>query len=150
MTIREGATTLKAGVAVTKGAASWSATGVSPGKHTYTVTYSGTDRVQATSTTVTATVKAKVSPTVSLSATSSAKGKVSLTTTVKASGQTGLGGTAKVKEGSKTLKSAIKVSNGKASWSATKVKPGKHTYTVSYSGTSEVNGGSAKVTVKIK
>lgn len=150
VSISEGATTLKTGVAVTKGAASWSATGVSPGKHTYTVNYSGTDRLQATSTTVTATVKAKVSPTVSLSGTSSPKGKISLTITVKASGQTGLSGTATVKEGSKTLQSAIKVSGGKASWSATKVKAGNHTYTVSYSGTSEVNAGSAKVTVKIK
>ena len=150
VTIQEGTRTVKAGLTLTRGAASWSATGLKPGAHTYTVTYSGDDRTQAATATVSATVRAKVSPTLSLAGTSSAKGRVSVATTVKASGQTGLTGTVTVKEGSKTLKSGIKVSGGKATWSATKVKAGKHTYTVSYSGTSEVNSGSAKVTVKVR
>lgn len=149
-TIKEGSKTVRSGITVTDGKAVWSASGLSSGKHTYTVVYSGTPRVKAATVTATATVKAKVKPSVALKGTSSGRGKVSIAATLKASGQTGLGGTVTVKEGSRTRKSGIKVKGGRASWSAAGVKAGKHTYTVSYSGTSQVSSGSAKVTVTVR
>jgi Big-like domain-containing protein/cysteine-rich secretory family protein len=150
VSVKEGTKTLRSGLAVKNGVVTWSASGLKSGKHTYTLVYSGTSRVKNASATVAATVRAKVKPALTLKASSSAKGKVSVTVTVKASGQSNLGGTVSVKEGSKTLKSKIKVSKGKASWSATRVKSAKHTYTVSYSGTSQVFSRSAKVSVRVK
>lgn len=150
VTVKEGTKTLKSGVAVKNGVATWSASGLKPGKHTYTLGYSGTSRVQDATATVAATVRAKTTPTLTLKGSSPAKGKVSVTVTVKAAGQPDLGGTLTVKEGSKTLKSKITVSKGKATWSATRVKSAKHTYTVFYSGTSQVFSRSAKVAVTVR
>ena len=149
VTIKEGSTTVATRIAVSNGAASWSASGLRSGRHTYTVAYSGTTTVKPASVQVPVTVQAKVKPTIGLTGTSPSAGKVSLTITVTAAGQSSLGGTVKVKEGGKTLKT-ITVSRGKASWSASKVKPGKHTYNVAYSGTSQVTTGSATRTVTVR
>ena len=65
-----------------------------------------------------------------------------------APGQPPLGGTVFVKEGTRTLKSGIKLVKGKATWSAT-AKSGSHTYRVGYNGTSQVGTGSKTVTVRV-
>jgi hypothetical protein len=150
VTVKEGRRTVKAKIKVSRGLAVWSARGLRSGKHTYAVSFSGTATVKPGSTKAVATVKAKAKPTVSLSATSPAPQKVAVKIAVTAAGQTSLGGSVRVKEGSRTVKAKILVKRGKASWSASKLKPGRHTYTVTYSGTSQVTGRSAKVSVSVK
>lgn len=62
----------------------------------------------------------------SLTGSSPGANKIKINITVRASGQGSLGGTATIKDGSKTLKSKLKISKGKVSFSAKKIKPGKH------------------------
>lgn len=148
--VSEGAKTLRSGIAVSAGTARYQATKVTPGRHTYLVRYSGTNRVKASSTTITTTVKAKVKPVLTLKGSSTSKGKLTLTIAITAPGQTSVGGTVRITEGTKVRKSSITIVKGRARWSATKIKKGKHRYTVSYRGTSQIATGSAKRTVKIR
>jgi hypothetical protein len=150
VTLKEGRTTVKAKITVSRGLAVWSARGLRSGTHTYTVSFSGTAAVKRGSTKAVVTVKSKARPAISLSATSRAPQKVAIKIAVTASGQTSLGGSVRIKEGSRTVKAKVLVKGGGASWSASKIKPGRHTYTVIYSGTSQVTGRSAKVTVSVK
>lgn len=150
VTIKEGSKTRASKLKVSRGSAIWSASGLTSGRHTYTVSYDGSSEVTRGSTTVTVTVKAKVKPTVKLSASSPVPNKVVVTVTVTAAGQSGLGGTVTVKEGSRTLKTGLKVSGGRATWSSGTAKAGKHTYSVSYGGTSQVTSGTAKVSVSVR
>jgi hypothetical protein len=149
-TVKEGRTTVKAKIKVSRGLAVWSTRGLKSGKHTYAISFSGTATVKRGSASAVATVKAKAKPTVTLSASSPAPQKVSVKIAVAASGQGSLGGSVGIKEGRKAVKAKILVKRGKASWSASKAKPGRHTYTVTYSGTSQVTGRSAKVSVTVK
>jgi hypothetical protein len=150
VTVKEGRTTVKAKIKVSRGLAVWSARGLKSGKHTYAISFSGTATVKRGSARTVATVKAKAKPTVTLSASSPAPQKVSVKIAVAASGQSSLGGSVGIKEGRKRVKAKILVKRGKASWSASKVTAGRHTYTVTYSGTSQVTGRSAKVSVSVK
>lgn len=150
VTIRDGSTVLARGVPLKQGKATWTRSGLKSGRHSFTVSYSGTTGVASRSTTLQATVKAKAKPSVSAKAKSPSKGRVSLTIRVKASGVAKVAGTVTIKEGSRTRKSGIKVSSGKATWSAKRIKGGKHTYTVVYRGTSQVADGSTKVKVTVK
>ena len=147
--LTEGSTTVKSGIRVRGGRATWTARGVRSGKHTYTVGFSGTAKVRSASVRHRATVKAKVRPVLSLTATSSAPKKATVKVVVTAAGQARLGGSVRIKEGSKTRKAGLAVKAGRATWSASGLKPGKHTYTVSYGGTSQVTSGSAKVSVTV-
>ncbi|MBP2416251.1 Ig-like domain repeat protein [Microlunatus capsulatus] len=150
VTVTEGSRTVAGGLPVVAGRASWTAKGLPSGAHTYTVSFSGTGAVKPARTTLTTTVKAKVTPTVTLKGSSPSSRKATVAVTVKASGQTGLGGTVTVKEGSRTLKKGLAVTKGRATWTATGLTAGKHTYTVVYAGTSQVTSGSAKVAVTVK
>jgi hypothetical protein len=147
--ISEGSTTVRSGLPVTAGKASWTGSGLKAGTHRFVVHYDGTRRVKATSRTVTATVKAKAKPQLRLTGTSSGSGKVAVTTRVTADGKPATG-TLTVKEGSKTWKAGIALRSGTATWSASRMKAGRHTYTVLYSGSSQVLAGTAKVSVTIK
>ena len=147
--VKEGTKTVRAGIKVVGGSAVWRASGLRSGQHTYSVRYSGTATVKAGSTRHVATVKAKVKPALGLTATSTAPKRVTIKMAVTAAGQSRLGGSVKIKEGSRTRKAKLAVKAGKATWSASGIKAGKHTYTVVYSGTSQVKSGSAKVTVKV-
>lgn len=150
LTVTEGGRTLQSGIAVEAGKAAYATTGVTPGQHTYTVRYSGTVSLRASSTTVTTTVKAKAKPVVAATAKSPAKRKLVLSLAVTAPGQSALTGKITVLEGKKTLTSSVALSKGKASWTTTKLGSGKHTLTFRYAGTSQVATGSLtkKVTVR--
>ncbi|WP_157720529.1 Ig-like domain repeat protein [Friedmanniella luteola] len=150
VTIAEGTKTVVSGLPVTAGRATWTGQRLTSGRHTYTLRYSGTTAVKPATTTLATTVKAKVAPVLTLRASSPSSRKVTVAIAVKASGQTGLGGTVTVREGTRTLKSGLVVTSGKATWTATKVAAGKHTYTVSYGGTSQVAAGTAKVAVTVR
>jgi len=149
-TVLEGERTLATKIRVSAGKVTWSATGRPSGRHTYTVRYSGNTTIKPGEDTVAVTVRSKAASSVGIKASSPAAGKVRLAITVRASGQSSLGGTVKITEGSLTLKAAVKVSRGKASWSASKVAPGRHTYTATYSGTSQVARGSGKASVTVR
>ncbi|GAA1840388.1 Ig-like domain repeat protein [Microlunatus capsulatus] len=62
VTIKDGAKTVKKGLRVKAGKASWSASGVKAGKHAYTVVYGGTSQVTRGTGKVTVTVKKKAKP----------------------------------------------------------------------------------------
>jgi hypothetical protein len=113
------------------------------------VRFTGNSRVAPASTTIQVTTKPKARPVLSLSGTTT-PGAVKLTITVKASGEGPLGGYVSVKEGSKTRKARLKINKGKATYRASKVKAGRHTYTITYRGSSEVTAGSAGVTITVK
>lgn len=150
VTLTEGTRTVAREVPVVAGRARWSARGLPSGRHTYTVHYSGTSRVEPGTATVTAVVRAKVAPVLVLRGSSPSSRRVAVAVTVTASGQSRLGGTVTVKEGTRTVKSGLAVTSGRASWTATGVAAGRHTYTVAYSGTTEILSGSARVTVTVK
>ena len=147
--VLEGGRTLAPKLPVNGGKASWSATGQPSGRHTYTVRYSGTGTTKPSEATVTVTVRARVKPSVGVKASSPAPRKVRLVVTVRASGQSSLAGTVKITEGGRTLKAAVAVVRGTATWSASKVGAGRHTYTATYSGTSQVTTGSASGAVDV-
>lgn len=149
VTVKEGSKTL-AGLTVIRGQATFESSRITPGRHTYTVSYGGTSRVEATSRSVAVSVRAKTASTTSLIGSSPSANKITIVIAVQAKGQPALGGTAKVQEGSKILKADVKITGGKATYTATGITPGNHTYQVSYSGTSEVNGSSAKVTIQVQ
>lgn len=149
VTVKEGSTLLKT-LIVIKGQATFEASNIKPGRHTYTVAFGGTSRVTAVTKTVSVQVKAKTASTTSLTGSSPVANDIKIGIAVAAPGHGGLGGTAKVQEASKTLKSGIKIIGGKATITASGIKPGNHTYKVTYSGTSEVNGSSKSVTIDVK
>ncbi len=148
-TVQEGSRSL-ARLTVTNSQAVFQASKIKPGRHTYTVGYGGTSRVAAVRGTVVATVKAKTASSTSLTGTSPAPNTIKIDIAVRATGQPPLGGTANVLEGTKTVKSGLKLIGGRASYSAGGVTSGNHTYTVKYSGTSEVNGSARTVTIAVK
>lgn len=148
--VREGSRTLRSGIAVSDGTARYEGTKITPGRHTYTVRYSGTSRVKASSTTITTTVKAKAKPVLKVRGSSPTKGRVTLTVAVTAKGHATVGGTVKITEGTKVRKAKLTIVKGKARWTATKVKKGKHRYTVTYRGTSQIASVTAKRTVKVR
>lgn len=150
VTVTEGARTLQPGLPVSAGTARFRATGLTPGRHTLTVHYSGTGRVQGSSRALTTTVRAKVAPVLKVSATSPKKGRATLAVTVTAPGQPALGGKLTIREGSRTRASGVAVSGGKARWSARGLKSGRHTYTVVWSGSSQVTAGSAKKAIRVR
>ena len=148
VSIRQGTKLLKTRLALKDGRATFSKTGITPGRYTYTVRYAGSPRVAAATDTLALSIKAKAKPSIALKATTGV-GKVKIGITVAAPGQPPLGGTAYVKEGRKTLKTTIKVVRGRATWSASGIKPGRHTYLVGYRGTSQVRSGTKSVTVRV-
>ncbi|HEY5820911.1 MAG TPA: Ig-like domain repeat protein [Propionibacteriaceae bacterium] len=149
VSVKEGGKTLNGKLKLTKGIATYEASKVKSGAHTYEVAYAGSSRLAPVTKSVTTTVRAKVDPALTVTGSSPSPGKIKVSVGVTASGQSSLGGTVTIKEGSKTIKSGLKVSKGKASYSGS-AKPGKHTYTVRYSGTSEVNAGSGSVKITVK
>lgn len=148
VSLKRGTTVLKARLPLTSGRASYTATGIKPGRYTYTVRYAGSSRIAEDTGSTAVQIKAKTRPSISLTPTTSV-GKVRLGITVTAAGQPPLGGTAYVKEGSRTLKSTITIVRGKASFSASGVKSGRHTYLVGYRGTSQVSSGTKSITVRV-
>ena len=148
--VEEGSRTLQAGITVSAGTANYRASKVTPGQHTYTVHYSGTSRVSASSTTITTTVKAKATPVLKVTGSSTRKGRVTLAVAVTAPGQSALGGSVKITEGSKVRKSALTVVQGKARWTGTKMSKGQHRFTVRYLGTSQISARSVARTVKVR
>ena len=147
VSLKQGSKVLTSRLKLARGSASYSATGIKPGRYTYTVRYAGSSRIAADTGSVAVRIKAKTAASISLKPTTSV-GKVRIGITVTAAGQPPLGGTAYVKEGSKTLKTTIKVVRGKATFSAS-AKPGRHTYLVGYRGTSQVRSGTRSVTVRV-
>jgi uncharacterized protein YkwD len=148
--ISQGSKILSSKVKIINGEATFSATKIKAGSHTYTVQYGGTTRIAGAIQKVQVKTKAKVRPEFILKGSSPAAGKVKIEIEVTAGGEPPLRGMAAVKEGSKTLKAKLKITKGHATFTRSKVKGGKHTYTVRYSGTSQVTKGSAKVTVSVK
>ncbi len=148
VSVRQGTTLLRAKLPLTSGQAVYTATGIKPGRYTYSVRFPGTIRIASATKTTTVTIKAKARPTITLRP-RTAPAKVTIGIAVTAPGQPALGGTVFVKEGTKTLRSGIKVIRGKATWSASGVRSGSHTYRVGYNGTSQVTTGSKTVTVKV-
>lgn len=148
VSVKQGSKVLQGRVTLTRGTASYVATGIKPGRYTYSVSYAGTSRIAPASGTGSVAIKGKSRPSIVLKPTAS-PGRVGIGISVTAPGQPPLGGTAYVKEGRKTLKSTIKVVKGKASFSARGVKSGRHTYVVGYRGTSQVHSGSRSITVRV-
>ena len=149
VSIKRGTKTLTSKLTLRSGKATFTATKVPAGAHTYTVRYAGNSRVGPQSTSVPVTTKPKAAPVITLTA-ATTPGTVRVKIAVTAPGEGPLGGYVSVKEGAKTRKAKLKITKGKATYSATKVKAGKHTYTIRYLGSSEVKAGSAKVSVTVK
>lgn len=147
--VKQGTTLVRNELPIIKGQATLTATKVKSGTHTYTVFYRGTTRVASATKSIQLTTKAKAKPTIALTG-SSTSGKVKIGIKVTARGEPPLGGSVSVKEGTKTLKSTLTINKGQATFSASNVNAGKHTYTVSYRGTTEVSPGSAKVTITVR
>ncbi|MFY0408910.1 carboxypeptidase regulatory-like domain-containing protein [Solicola sp. PLA-1-18] len=78
------------------------------------------------------------------------KKKATVSVTVSVPGVASPGGTVTVKDGAKVVKSGVRLSGGKATVTLAKLKKGTHTFTVTYSGTAAINGGSARTTAKVK
>ena len=148
VSIRQGTKVLKTGLRLTSGGVTYVKSGITPGRYTYSVRYAGTTRIAPAARSIALRIKAKTTPSISLRSTTSV-GRVRIGITVTAAGQPPLGGIAYVKEGSKTLKTTIKVVRGKATFSASGVRAGRHTYLVGYRGTSEVRAGTRSVTVRV-
>lgn len=148
VSVRQGTTLLRAKLTLTKGQALYTATGIKPGRYTYSVRFPGTSRIASATRTTTVSIKAKAKPTITLRP-RTAPAKVTIGIAVTAPGQPPLGGTVFVKEGTRTLKSGIRLVQGRATWTASGIRSGSHTYRVGYNGTSQVGTGSKTVTVKV-
>ncbi|WP_375423923.1 Ig-like domain repeat protein [uncultured Friedmanniella sp.] len=132
------------------GSATVDATDLPPGRHTFTVVYSGDDSAAGATTTTTLTVADAISPDLTVSASSAAVGRLALDVAVDAAGQPAVGGTVSVQEGTTTLGADLAVSAGTARYQGSKLTPGRHTLTVRYSGTSRVKASSTTISTTVK
>ncbi len=81
---------------------------------------------------------------------SRSKKRLTLTVRVTVSGVSSPGGTVTVKEGSHTIKSKVTVRSGRAVILISKPKSGRHTYKVSYSGTSTVASATGSIVYTVR
>ena len=81
---------------------------------------------------------------------SRSKKRLTLTVRVTVSGVSSPGGTVTVKEGSHTIKSKVTVRSGRAVILISKPKSGRHTYKVSYSGTSTVASATGSIAYTVR
>ncbi len=145
----EGETQIANDVPLVSGAASYTATGVSAGEHTYRAVFTPAQGSPFESSEGTATVSVKTSATISESfpASVAAGAKAKGAVTVVGDGATATG-TVKIMLGSKTLKTAT-LKGGKANFTL-KLAKGKNKLKAVYSGNASVAGASKSFTIKQK
>lgn len=106
------------------------------------------DRSGTATSAPTATVK-RTSKVAATSSYSRSRKRLTLTVRVTVPGVTSPGGTVTVKDGSRTIKSRVALRSGKAVIRIYKPRPGRHTYYLTYSGTSTIVAAKGHLTVRI-